>query len=1031
MGAGLSKHIVPVMVDGAIDTKTNPKLVQGPALLELENLRMLRTGEMRLRDGFAKLTALQGNCGGMVAAANGQLLAISRTTTERGGSAVSGNNPTNVLFTYPGKQFVGVGSAQLTAPENASVFSENGAAIQQAPVAEPVVWDAVGRGTPTTTNDSWLDGDIASTNGFDIVTIGTGFASGAVNVMSIFESATKKLVFQCDANQITGLGSVFGNRTPVCAAANGYLVMFYTNTASPASIFAATYNTADATTAGYTVAAATASGVNNITPLAVKTVGNLIAVAYKASAGGVTCCLFNPATGAITSSVTTAGADAIEFGASIAWLDDSLGTSNLYLVTAGFAAGIVVRTMSNSTMVVSATNVIDAASASDVYAVTGHLVSSATNYAVIIGRNLGSGGARLYLGRWTGAATVTNWNLPFNIVSKTFLGEDGRYSFLASTWSEAGGQTLLLLSADQINPSSAIRAVLFPVLAKNQNLRTGLTSVVQSNSIYTAVASRVVRGTTGSAATMIGFRMNGSGNITAADIGGLTYLSGGMLSLYDGNALTAAAIPVCTRKPLTLTPAAGGSMTPLKTYSYRVVHSWIDSGGRIFRSASTAARSVTLGAADTQVTVNVYTPRCPVFFPEKLTVEVYRAGPAEDGATAYNLVASQTFSPWSNGTIADSTAIVDTTSDASAASGEFAYFTGGVLENTMPPASRVVLSAAQRIWFISEEFPTEVWFSKKFTAGIGPGFNSNSVVRFDGDSAKRVTALGAIDARVVAFKDGSTWVVSGEGPDDKGVGGFNAPTRISATIGVPDGLHKSVVQTPDGIMFQSANGIYLLDQGFGLSYIGAPVEQYTKAANVVDAAAVTGQTLVRFVFANGRMLEYDYHHKRWYTHLLRVDGSTIVACANSSTLGWCYALANGTIYQETPGVYADVNVTSTAIVPRVSFPHLNLAGLNGYQRLYAVYVLIDVVGNHTLSVDCEFNYSGAVTGSPRTKALTTATPTYQAEYNPPDGLTKGTSVRPVVTASLAAGSAGFRVTGLSLRVGMKKGSNVPYTSRLT
>ena len=60
MGAGLQKTLVPVFNAGGIDTKSDPRLVpaSGPgSLLELENMYMLRNGELRLRNGFTKLAA--------------------------------------------------------------------------------------------------------------------------------------------------------------------------------------------------------------------------------------------------------------------------------------------------------------------------------------------------------------------------------------------------------------------------------------------------------------------------------------------------------------------------------------------------------------------------------------------------------------------------------------------------------------------------------------------------------------------------------------------------------------------------------------------------------------------------------------------------------------------------------------------------------------------------------------------------------------------------------------------------------------
>jgi hypothetical protein len=237
-------------------------------------------------------------------------------------------------------------------------------------------------------------------------------------------------------------------------------------------------------------------------------------------------------------------------------------------------------------------------------------------------------------------------------------------------------------------------------------------------------------------------------------------------------------------------------------------------------------------------------------------------------------------------------------------------------------------------------------------------------------------------------------------------------------------------------MFQClTGGIWLLDRGFGLTYVGSPIEAYALAESVTGAALVASLSTARFLFPSGRMVEYDYFHKRWYTHQLRVDrsgsASTVVDCVNSALFGWCYLLANGDLMQESASLTRDTNGTTTSIIPSLSFPHLNMAGLAGYQRFRSLDIVLDVIGNHTFAVDAEYDYSGAVTGTPYTKALTTATPTFQAEYLPPEGRAKCTSVRPVLTVTGAPAGATFRITGATLVYGIKSGTNIPASGRLT
>jgi len=103
----------------------------------------------------------------------------------------------------------------------------------------------------------------------------------------------------------------------------------------------------------------------------------------------------------------------------------------------------------------------------------------------------------------------------------------------------------------------------------------------------------------------------------------------------------------------------------------------------------------------------------------------------------------------------------------------------------------------------------------------------------------------------------------------------------------------------------------------------------------------------------------------------------------------------------------------------------------GYQRLRSIDFTLDVIGNHTVSVDAEYNLSGSLTGTPKAIPLTTATPTAQVSYNPPDGRAKCTSVRPVITVSGTPAGATFRLTGATATIAVKRGSNITAPSRMT
>lgn len=475
-------------------------------------------------------------------------------------------------------------------------------------------------------------------------------------------------------------------------------------------------------------------------------------------------------------------------------------------------------------------------------------------------------------------------------------------------------------------------------------------------------------------------------------------------------------------------------MTSSGAYSYVDVYKFIAADGRISRSPPSVPKAVTLGGADTSALVTSANLRIGGFNATTVPVcviEHYRSGPAATGATGYSKVGESVPNFYNN----DTTVFADLVSDAVAATGEPLYTTGGALENFLPPSSSLLTVAALRIWIVNSEYPSELWYSKECKQGAVAGFHPLQTLHLEGDGYGPITALAAMDGRLIAFKSNAIYVISGDGPNDLGQGTFNPPQAVSLNVGTV--LPGSVVATPDGIMFQAAAGMFLLTRGLSVTYVGKPVEQYTLAANVVDASRVSGTTQIRFVMANGRCLVWDYGvvgapqpgvqapPGMWTTFLLAVGGSTVVACADAPG-GWCYALANGTVNQETPGVFTDPG--NLAIVPRVGFPHLALANIAGFQRVQGIEILGEFVGNHTLSAQFEYDYSGGVTET-RSKAITAGAYLYGVLT----AKQKCTALKLTLTTSVqAAGSGAFRLTGVNLLVAGKAGQfTLPPASFLT
>jgi hypothetical protein len=998
---------IPIIVGGGLDTKTNPKLLKPGSALQIDNMFQQRPGEWRARNGMTTQVASNKTItsapfpyatpsgGGVSAVARGlgsfapavPVRFGTRGTGSLGWESANGTNA-NTQFPYP----TGVASTVGLYGDGASdVF----------------------------------DGDLASAGGF----IGTiALAGGA----KFFEAATGRL------DDYSAFLPSFVT-PPRMTATTSYLVAVGLTGAGPYSIQLIVYGV-DGSIATYTPASL-ASVVATAQPwfdVIANPGTNTITVAYRASVGGVSAAVVDLSTGAVTVGPTRYAAADATMALAFVNATAALGSSILALATAGGTNGVAYFTITIATLVAGGTVTVDATATANVRQLAGHFDDPST--VTILWEVPGS--SRIYdtvkRGRFASGAWTTIALAPsYSLYSRTAKNSaDGKWYFIGAYDSPTAQSCYALLTCDDYAGVSNNRAApaCFVMPGEGGGRRaaqSSVTNLIASGSTFLCTLPRKRRVTVaGVAATqgrvlqLVTFSDALPTASRARELGGVTYLPGGLVYVDDGQSCRPAVFPRYPEVPALVSFTGGGGMTSGKTYGYRLVLKRKDSAGRIIRSAGSVPVTITLGASDNLVQLTIPNPYlywCD--FLAYIEIEIYRVGPIESGATLYNLVGTTVF----NQNTDTLTIVNDFMSDATAALGEVAYFTGNVEENIAPPSCSLLEVNGGRLWIVNAEDPSELRYSKQSKAGAIPGFTPDFALRIDGDGRGGITALGSMDGRLVVFKDGAIWVVSGDGPNDLGQGSFSPPQIISRETGVPAGLARSVVSTPDGLMFQSPRGIYLLGRGLGLEYIGAPVELYTLAANVVDASTVRGTTQVRFLMASGRCLVWDYQAKAWSTFILPVGASSAVGCVDANA-GWYYVTADGKLRLEVAGAASD---DGAAIVPVISLPHLSFAGLSGYQRLYSLDLLFDVLGNHTFSVDAEFNYSGALTGSPKTKAVTTATPTAQVQYPPPDGLAKCTAMRPVITVSGSPVSGTFRLTSVTAQVGIKSGTNIPDTNRLT
>lgn len=450
---------------------------------------------------------------------------------------------------------------------------------------------------------------------------------------------------------------------------------------------------------------------------------------------------------------------------------------------------------------------------------------------------------------------------------------------------------------------------------------------------------------------LVAFQINSSAQYSN-EIENVLQLTGGIPWMYDGVKPVEHSFHLWPESLVSTTSGAGGLLTA-QQYYYIACYEWTDAQGNLHRSApSLPLGQVTAGATSTN-TVNVPTLRLTYKTGQNpVRIVLYRWSTAQQNYYQITSIASPTL----NSTTTDSIAYVDTLADSSILGNTLLYTTGGVIENIAAPAAAATALFKSRQFLLNAENRNVLSYSKQVIQNTPVEFSDLLTIYVPPTtgaqgSTGEVTALSAMDDKLIVFKAAAIYYITGTGPDNTGANNdFSDPVYISGTAGTsnPD----SIVLTPQGIMFQSDKGIWLLGRDLSTKYLGADVEQYNSDV-VVSALTVPGTNEVRFSLDSGTVLVYDYYYSQWGTF------SNIPATSSTLYAGMhTYLNALGQVRQETAGLYLD---GSNPVLIKFTTSWLKLTGLQGYQRAYFFYILSNYLTPYKLNIEVAYDYKAAIT----------------------------------------------------------------------
>lgn len=507
---------------------------------------------------------------------------------------------------------------------------------------------------------------------------------------------------------------------------------------------------------------------------------------------------------------------------------------------------------------------------------------------------------------------------------------------IAAKLAYSNGGGYLTLGLPQI---SKIGTVLYiPYLIKDLLIATNKSQAPASNApVFTQ---------TGISLASFDFTTDG---MNSSEIGSNLHISGGILWAYDGYQIVEQGFNVYPDNVIVTTATGAGGLIA-QTYYYVAIYEWTDNQGNVHRSApSLAVAQVTTTASSTN-TIKVPTLRLTYKTANPVKIVLYRWSTAQQ---TYYQVTSLT-SPTLNSTTADSVTITDAFADNAIVGNSILYTAGGVVENVGAPSVLASTLFKSRVVLLDAEIDDLAWYSKQVIQGT-PVELSDLFTIFIAPTTGAVGSTGKtkcvfpMDDKLLFFKKDAIYYIVGNGPDNTGANNdFSEPVFITSTVGCEN--QNSIVMTPNGVMFQSDKGIWLLGRDLSTTYIGSAVESFNESS-VLSAINVPGTNQVRFTLDTGETLMYDYFFQQW--------GIFEGAAAISSTLYeslHTFIDSYGRAFQENPGSYLD---GSRPVLMSFITAWFNLAGLQGFERAYSMYLLGTYLSPHKLTVSIAYDYNSS------------------------------------------------------------------------
>lgn len=942
------RQLVHATFGGGVDERTRPELVDPMgAFVAIENVRVPQMGGFGKRYGFA-----------------------ARSLVRTDGSSRSGGY----------KVFADDDATCVVDGTNIDVYSatlgKSHTAGRVCEVSHRLI------PAPGVSSTSFL-GDIESVNGYLAVVAQAETSIGYGVVMDLATLAVvdgPTTLFQADNPPLVGSFSsrYFAALVPLVASTALSLMLF--DTQAPGSGW---NNIATVTT----VWNCTGGGTGKY---AIHSLSDRVAVAYRTTGGTdrVTIKTYNQTGLLETTTVNTSSTDpsSISLGGSTAdtlWVAWNEGTA---VKVKGLAASVLATVKATTATVITAT-----VSVGRVKCVHDANTTGAGRLVVTDGTTPGS----MCLRTWTtSAGAVTPGPAQKNVPHCTPVGRPFQYGtrFYQTVWPDTDRAPYTPVVTDITDDLTYVR----PIASPSPDLMS--IGGFEAKFVQGATSTKriwgysVLRSSVALVPQLLELDFAGTGRWQAVKHGRSTFLTGALATYFDG--VRCQEVGFCQPPSTPTTSTSGTGVTLANGRRYVAVYEDVDADGNWIVSSISNPSTSTGAVANKTITVST----------GPLSVSWRAAGPSARVAFYATLDSNNNQPPYYRlGTTPNSTSAVtvtysDVTTDATLATAAELYSpnlpgtAGAPFDRRAPPGLSCLVSYNEMLVGTDGQ---NVYWSGQPVDGEATWFNPDFQLPLPG-----VTALATQDGTLFAFTQRAIYAVAGDAPADNGSsGGLGTPRRLAVDVGCIE--PRSVAVTAKGIFFQSSRGIELLDRGGSVTWIGESVLQTLDAFPVCTAATVDqAEALVYFELAaaetanrvsgSGRALVYDLSRDKWGVDRRKNQAGTADSPAQSAAVlytGSAYRYAwlgtDGRVYVEDQTTHLDPG--SAWVTKRAITGAYKLAGVQGYQMLERVRLLLKYATDHDLALYWASDYSGSY-ATPRTwtraqiATITASLPNEQVEH---------------------------------------------------